>query len=221
VGAVERTAGLPPKLLAAITLVESGRLDPVRGVVEPWPWTINVAGTGYFYPSKADAIAAVQAFQAAGVQSIDVGCMQVNLMHHPDAFGSLDAAFDPTTNTVFAASFLRDLHRELGGWPQAVAAYHSRTPDLAADYEQRVAKAWPLAAAYGVPALPPPLEDRPAKPRVDPYRIYTPQFAAQIAAQSAARMARLAAMRGYPARGQDGARQRRVAVAMRESAARP
>ena len=30
-----------------------------------------------------------------GVRLMDVGCMQVNLQMHPDAFPSLDAAFDP------------------------------------------------------------------------------------------------------------------------------
>ena len=37
--------------------------------------------------SKADAIRAVQALQSRGViASIDVGCMQVNLVHHRQAF---------------------------------------------------------------------------------------------------------------------------------------
>jgi hypothetical protein len=36
--------------------------------------------------------------QGEGVRSIDIGCMQINLVHHPDAFGSLEAGFDPITN---------------------------------------------------------------------------------------------------------------------------
>jgi hypothetical protein len=70
--------------------------------MRPWPWAIDADGVGQFFATKAQAVAAVAALQAQGVHSIDVGCMQVNLMHHPDAFMSLDQAFDPTANTAFA-----------------------------------------------------------------------------------------------------------------------
>src|SRR5579884_4260905 len=99
----ERGAGLPAGLLPAIGRVESGRPDPLTGGVQPWPWTINAEGVGHFFDTKADAIAAVQALQAQGIRSIDVGCMQINLMHHPDAFATLDEAFDPLANARYAA----------------------------------------------------------------------------------------------------------------------
>ena len=83
IAAAEQASAIPPQLLAAIGRVESGRRDPASGVMAPWPWTINAEGQGSFFDTKAQAIAAVQALQARGVQSIDVGCMQVNLMHHP------------------------------------------------------------------------------------------------------------------------------------------
>jgi hypothetical protein len=34
-----------------------------------------------------------------GIEVIDVGCMQVDLYYHPDAF-ALDAAFDPATSVA-------------------------------------------------------------------------------------------------------------------------
>src|ERR1700742_324258 len=86
--AAARAANIPTQLMAAIAHVESGRPDG-QGGVHPWPWTINAEGEGHFYPTKAAAIAAAQAMQARGVRSMDVGCMQVNLMHHPNAFASL------------------------------------------------------------------------------------------------------------------------------------
>lgn len=149
----ERQAGIPPALLAAIARVESGRTD-LSGGMTPWPWTINAEGEGHFYPTKRAAIAAVQALQARGVQSIDVGCMQVNLMHHPDAFPNLDAAFDPVRNAAYAARFLSQLHAQSGSWPQAAALYHSATPALGAEYRARVMAAWPKEAAL-VGAPPP------------------------------------------------------------------
>lgn len=111
--------------------------------MQPWPWTINAEGQGSFYDTKAQAIAAVRALQARGVRSIDVGCMQVNLMHHPDAFPDLETAFDPTANARYAARFLNQLHGQSGDWPRAVALYHSATPDLAADYQRKVLAVWP------------------------------------------------------------------------------
>ncbi len=184
IAGVEHAAPLPAKLLGAIAVTESGR--PVAGRVVAWPWTIDVNGVGHFFETKADAIAAVQAFQATGVRSIDVGCMQINLMHHPAAFASLEEAFDPPANAAYAARFLTALVRETGNWPDAVAAYHSRTPDLSADYRRRVMAVWPLAASYGGDlATPPPMPAAARAPKVDPYAIYTPAFARQLAEQAA------------------------------------
>jgi hypothetical protein len=139
----ERRAGIPEQLLSAIARVESGRRDPATGSMDPWPWTINVEGQGYTYESKAQAIAAVLAFQARGARSIDVGCLQVNLMHHPDAFATLDQAFDPMANAAYAARFLSQLRDSTGDWNQAAAGYHSLTPDIGADYARKVMAAWP------------------------------------------------------------------------------
>ncbi len=195
---VERTARLPPALLSAIARTESGRVLP-NGRLVAWPWTINVAGTGYYYGNADEAAAAVETFRSSGIQSIDVGCMQVNLMHHPNAFASLQQAFDPTVNVRYAAQFLGRLQAEFGTWPAAVGAYHSRTPDLADEYGRRVMQAWPMAAAYGgtigVRAA-----AMPQQPVVDPYGVYTPEFARRVAADTAAHNARerLHALPGAP-----------------------
>ncbi|MGH7067315.1 MAG: transglycosylase SLT domain-containing protein [Acetobacteraceae bacterium] len=151
----EQNFAIPTGLLGAIGQVESGRRDPLTGAYLPWPWTVDADGDGHFYPSKQAAIAAVQGFQASGIQSIDVGCMQVNLLHHPHAFASLDQAFDPASNAAYAASFLSELHSETGSWPVAAAFYHSTTPALASTYERQVMAAWPanLREAAGVPAF--------------------------------------------------------------------
>jgi hypothetical protein len=132
----------PPGMLAAIGQVESGRPDPQTGAMRPWPWTIDADGVGQFFATKAQAIAAVAALQARGVRSIDVGCMQVNLMHHPDAFASLDQAFNPVSNAIFAVRFLNALYRSTGSWPKAIAAYHSDAPHMADDYQRRVLVTW-------------------------------------------------------------------------------
>ena len=137
VAATERDAGLPAGLLGAIAKVETGRRAP-DGSVQPWPWSYNASGDGRYAASNAEALQEVRAIQARGVRSIDIGCMQVNLLHHPDAFPSLEAGFDPMTNVAYAVRYLRSLQARTGDWQQAVALYHSATPERGLIYQQRV-----------------------------------------------------------------------------------
>jgi hypothetical protein len=67
---------------------------------------------------------------------VDVGCMQVDLHYHPDAFNTLDEALDPAANADYAARLLVDLYRgEAGGsWDIAVGLHHSHRSLLAAEY---------------------------------------------------------------------------------------
>jgi hypothetical protein len=142
IASAETTFRIPDLFLSAIGRVESGRPLPLSGQVAPWPWTVDAEGQGHFYPSKQSAMEAVQALQARGVRSIDVGCLQVNLEQHPDAFASLDQAFDPQANASFAARLLSSLFVQTGSWPLAAAAYHSQTPAIGAAYQQKVLSAW-------------------------------------------------------------------------------
>ncbi len=142
IASAEIAARLPPRLMTAIAVTESGKLDAATGRARPWPWTINAEGAGQYFATKADAVAAVKALQARGVRSIDVGCMQVNLMYHPNAFASIEDGFDPTLNTRYAARFLNALYGAKGTWPQAIASYHSETPTLGAAYGAIVMARW-------------------------------------------------------------------------------
>ena len=131
---------IPPALMLAMSLVESGRVDPATGAEMPWPWTADIAGQNYRFASGPEAAAWLRAQQARQVRSIDTGCMQVNLMHHPDAFASAEQAFDPVANAQYAARFLRELYDGPAGrnWLRAAGYYHSQTPALAARYEEQV-----------------------------------------------------------------------------------
>ncbi len=164
----EQTQALPSGMLHSIGIVESGRPDAVTGRSEPWPWTIDANGAGHVYATEQDAIAAARAFEAAGVTSLDVGCLQVNLQQHPDAFATLDHAFAPAENALYAARFVRQLKTQLGSWNAAIAGYHSQTPALGLPYEQRVLAVWqsnggPQIALGAAPAMPLPE----AKPVLD------------------------------------------------------
>ncbi len=129
---------LPSGVLAAIGRVESGRWDPRTRQVEPWPWTANVAGDGRHYASLSDAIMDVARERAGGVRSVDVGCFQVNLLHHPHAFATIEQAFDPLANARYAARFLTVLRANTGAWDLAVGQYHSAVPQIGGPYRERV-----------------------------------------------------------------------------------
>lgn len=139
----EQQYALPAGLLNAIGRVESGRWDPALGRVVPSPFAIDAAGEPDLADSKEDALQRMHDLQSSGVRNIDVGCFQINLLSHPDAFASLDQAFDPTANAQYAARFLTDLHARLGNWDDAVAAYHSATPAYGVPYRQLVFANWP------------------------------------------------------------------------------
>ena len=150
IAAAEAGAGVPAGLMHAIGAMESGRRDK-SGRVVAWPWTINAEGAGSYFATKGEAIAAVLALQARGIRSIDVGCMQVNLMHHSAAFPTLNDAFDPAANARYAASFLQRLLAQTGSWPAATAGYHSLTPEHGEPYARKVLAIW--RGAGGVPPV--------------------------------------------------------------------
>jgi|GEM_PF-3094272 len=130
--AAESRWAIPAGLLSAIAQVESNR----------WPWTIDAAGQSHSFPSRIEAELAAQTLRAQGLRNIDLGCMQISMLHHPDAFSSLSQAFDPAANVEYAARFLAGLHRLSGSWEAAVSRYHSATPALGEPYLRRVMAIW-------------------------------------------------------------------------------
>ena len=129
---------IPMNLLLAIGLQESGR--KYKGIMTAWPYTVNSAGTGKYFNTKSEAIYWLRERQNLGYRSSDVGCMQINLKWHGNAFVNLDEAFNPKTNVEYAAQHLIKLHAEFGNWNKAVASYHSRTPEHQKNYLQNLQK---------------------------------------------------------------------------------
>ncbi|PWR04441.1 hypothetical protein DKT77_01385 [Meridianimarinicoccus roseus] len=126
--------GVPLPVLLAVSLTESGRKTGAR--FGPWPWVLNIAGTGAFFDTRAAALARAQATLARGETSFDMGCFQINYRWHGDAFTSLDQMLDPGANAMYAARFLRELFAETGDWSVAAGHYHSRTPVHADRYRK-------------------------------------------------------------------------------------
>lgn len=134
----EKRLGIPGGLLRAIACIETG--GRVAGC--PWPWSVNVAGRSYVFLTRAKALSFVSQMKRVGVRNMDVGCMQINLKHHKEAFDSLEAAFDPRKNIRYAGILLRRHYDRTGHWDKAVAAYHSARPVFHRPYKQKVFSLW-------------------------------------------------------------------------------
>ncbi|MGN0914497.1 MAG: transglycosylase SLT domain-containing protein [Alphaproteobacteria bacterium] len=136
---IEKELQIKEHLLTTISSVETGRWNEKEQQSLAWPWTINAQGKGQFFKTKAEAVREVKRLQAQGVKSIDVGCMQINLSYHGDAFKNIEEAFDPEKNVRYGANFLKSLYENKGNdWIKAAMAYHSSTPTKALKYKKKI-----------------------------------------------------------------------------------
>ena len=120
-----KETGVPLDVLMAITRTETGF---ARGdSIQPWPWTVNMQGRGVWFDTKSEALTYVFDHFKAGARSFDVGCFQINYRWHGASFASIEDMFDPSSNALYAASFLKNLYAESGDWTVAAGAFHSRT----------------------------------------------------------------------------------------------
>ena len=120
--------GIPPDLLLAIAITESGRAG------RPWPWTLDVDGDPFYLPSRAALLREAQQALRNGHTRIDIGPMQVDWRYHGALFPSLASITHPFMNIAAAGHILAHLEARTGNWWQAVALYHSGTPTLGRPY---------------------------------------------------------------------------------------
>lgn len=123
-----------PKILAGIALNESN----YRG--RAWPWTLNVAGQGYFFESREEAYKAIESLLARDRCDFDVGLMQVNWCYHGKRFASAWAALAPATNVAAAEAILTENFARTDSVAKAVAYYHSANPTPGRAYLARFAQ---------------------------------------------------------------------------------
>lgn len=142
IAAAEKKYGIPHRLLMAIGTVESGRATSALKEKRPWPWTVCANGKSYYFSTKSAAIAAVKRLIGRGMRNIDVGCMQINLLHHSKAFKDLEEAFTPKNNVAYAAEFFLHLKNVSNSWTHAVGYYHSKSAEHYKPYCTLVYNAW-------------------------------------------------------------------------------
>ncbi len=122
--AIAQAHTIPPAVLYAIALVESGQ-KLASGQVRPWPWTLNVAGVPRRYPTRLAAWKGLKHYLAQGVDFIDVGIMQVNWHYHHKKLGTPWEALEPFNNTRTGAKILQAEYNKTGAWHTAIGRYHS------------------------------------------------------------------------------------------------
>ena len=145
----ERRLGIPHKLLYALSIKESGRWVKEDRANITWPWTVNAGGIGKHFNNRQNAIRHVRKLRKEGQRNIDIGCMQVNLHYHPNAFKTIEAGFDPATNVAYAAKFLSALKENHGTWQLAVRHYHSANQNKSGPYQNKVFQIWNAALRNG------------------------------------------------------------------------
>jgi hypothetical protein len=115
--------GVPSEVLYAVALQESG--IRLRGRMVPWPWTLNVAGTGYRFATRSDACQALMsAIVVAGSARVDVGLGQTNLKANGYRYESPCDGLDPHKNLRVTAQILAEQKAKGGSWIAAAGRYH-------------------------------------------------------------------------------------------------
>lgn len=135
--------GLPPGLLYAVALTESGQSSLSDGQFRPWPWALNIDGEGHYFPSRQMAWQALEMVLTETKTSVDIGLMQISWRYHRSVLGSSWLALDPYHNLRVAAAILRDCFVEHTHWIQSAGCYHAPNDPARADrYGQRVKAHW-------------------------------------------------------------------------------
>jgi hypothetical protein len=142
--------GIPYTVLYAIALTESGKQVRAINVYRPWPWTLNIAGRGYFFDSRLAAWQALTVSLQAGQLSVDIGLMQVNWRYHQKRLGTPWQALDPYFNLRVGAGILQECYTTRQDWWASVGCYHSPADAQRAEqYRRRVVSRWQRLVSAG------------------------------------------------------------------------
>ncbi|WCE10196.1 transglycosylase SLT domain-containing protein [Pseudomonas sp. JBR1] len=139
-------AGIPSEVLYSVALQESGTRLRGRGPqLVPWPWTLNVAGAGYRFATRADACTALLvALQTVGPKRVDAGLMQINMGWNGHRFGAGAppcSALAPYKNLKVGTDILAELRAQGGDWINVAGRYHRPAGGApAAKYRELFAK---------------------------------------------------------------------------------
>lgn len=119
---ISRQFHVPARYVFCIALQESQK--QTHGRLLPWPWTLNIAGTGQFYPTRQAALKGLRQALTT-TKLVDVGLMQVNVKYHGHRFKRIEDMLDPVLNLQMGAQILRENYTRFLSWDTAIGKYHS------------------------------------------------------------------------------------------------
>jgi len=110
-----------------------------QGRRQPWPWTVNVAGRGFYFKSSIGAKLTIAKAIKNGELNIDIGICQINWFWHGEQFSNPYQLLTPSVNIHYAASYLAKLKKKDESWRVTVGKYHSPSSSSRAwAYSQQV-----------------------------------------------------------------------------------
>ncbi len=144
--AISRYCDVPARILYAVAKAESGRT--IDGELSPWPWTLNIEGSSFYFESREDQFDALMIAISEG-QIVDVGYMQLNWRWKFDLLISPWQATDPYFNITTGCRVIRNHYEanSAAGWFEAVGRYHVESNSDKAvarreAYTERVRRIW-------------------------------------------------------------------------------
>ena len=136
-------AGVDVNTLYGIALQETG-IQWSDGTFRPWPWSlcVNKSQNGilkgaYRFNTKQDAQRALINMLDKGVNNVDVGLMQINVMWNGHRVKDKASLLEPSVNLTVAASILKDVNNSQQAY-DAVGKYHSFNTERGLAYANRV-----------------------------------------------------------------------------------
>ncbi len=136
------SAGIPPTVLYAVALQETGR--NVEGSLLPWPWSLNIKGRSYYFESYDDACTRLtDTLETTPAKRVDAGLAQVNIGYHGKRVDEPCDLLDPDVNLRVAATILKEQHRPNQDWLITMGKYHAPSNRAAAArYRASIQKYW-------------------------------------------------------------------------------
>jgi hypothetical protein len=132
-------SGIPPDILFAVALQESG--ISIRGQRLPWPWTLNIAGRAHYFASYNEACLSLRtALVMHPAFRIDAGLTQINLGHQRRFYREPCELLHPRKNLAVAATLLSEQHRSGEDWLTAAGRFHRPTGGPLATRYQRLVR---------------------------------------------------------------------------------
>jgi hypothetical protein len=113
-----------------------------QGRVQPWPWTLNIDGQGYYYASYQLALLAAIKAHRNGASKLGIGFGQIEWKYHKGRFDeNIAAALNPRNNIKAVCQILVEAwgSKRVKTWEDAIAYYHRPVlDDIARKYAEKV-----------------------------------------------------------------------------------